>query len=330
MADVDAALYDDRSLVKQLAMRGTLSCSRAICCHRPGGRQRSRGRPARDPLAKEVRGAGSPTTVGAGSLPRAGRCSTSSSSTATPGCPRRRCASGCPSSGHAGGLARQALRRPDTDRSRGCSPSSGSRRRSCAAGNDGHWRISRPRWVRMDAWLDAAPAPAPAREGYAALVRGWLTSFGPGTRDDLRWWLGSTVATVTHALHDVGAVEVALDDGATGWMLPDHLDELAPARAVGRAAAGPRRDGDGLEGPRLLPRPAPAGALRPQRQRRHHRLVGRPGRGLLGAGPRRRRGGRAAGGPAGRGDGRAGSGRPTGSPGGWAASSSARSTLPLP
>jgi hypothetical protein len=94
--------------------------------------------------------------------------------------------------------------------------------------NGGHWRISRPLWTSMEAWLGERPEPWPAREGYAELVRRWLTSFGPGTAADIQWWLGSTVAAVKTALADVGAIEVSLDGGQSGWVLPDDLDEVGP------------------------------------------------------------------------------------------------------
>jgi hypothetical protein len=61
----------------------------------------------------------------------------------------------------------------------------------------------------------------------AGLVERWLRTFGPGTVTDVKWWLGSTVANVRHALADVGAVEVDLD-GQTGYVLPDDLESTAP------------------------------------------------------------------------------------------------------
>ncbi|SDE33565.1 winged helix DNA-binding domain-containing protein [Auraticoccus monumenti] len=94
--------------------------------------------------------------------------------------------------------------------------------------NGGHWRTSRPQWTLMSTWLGDVPAPLPAAEGYAELVRRWLRTFGPGTAADLQWWLGSTKGAVVTALGDVGAVPVSLDDGGTGWLLPDDLDPVAP------------------------------------------------------------------------------------------------------
>ncbi len=90
-----------------------------------------------------------------------------------------------------------------------------------------HWRLSRPRWVRMEHWLDVVPPAWEARAGYAELVRRWLTTFGPGTVEDVQWWLGSTKAAVRQALVDLEAVEVGLEQAATGWVLPDDIDEVA-------------------------------------------------------------------------------------------------------
>lgn len=101
--------------------------------------------------------------------------------------------------------------------------------------NDSHWRVSRPRWVAMSHWLGGEPAdPWAERAGYAELARRWLRSFGPGTADDLQWWLGSTKGAVAAALADVGAVRVQLDDGDTGWVL---AHDVAPVPDPGPWAA---------------------------------------------------------------------------------------------
>jgi hypothetical protein len=93
--------------------------------------------------------------------------------------------------------------------------------------NAGHWRLSKPRWTLMADWLDDVPGPTKADEGYAELVSRWLRTFGPGTEDDIVWWLGATKGVVRHALAAVGAVEVSLDGGATGWVLPDDVEPPA-------------------------------------------------------------------------------------------------------
>jgi hypothetical protein len=92
--------------------------------------------------------------------------------------------------------------------------------------NDGGWKTSRPKWTPTADWVDADP-PLGEAEGYATLVRSWLHTFGPGTEADIVWWLGATKTAVRRALADVGAVEVRLSDG-TGWLLPDDLDDVDP------------------------------------------------------------------------------------------------------
>ena len=94
--------------------------------------------------------------------------------------------------------------------------------------NASHWRISRPVWTSARAWLGADPVLLPEAEGYAELVRRWLWTFGPGTETDLVWWLGATKAAVRRALADVAAVGVVLDSGETGWVLPGDEEPDEP------------------------------------------------------------------------------------------------------
>jgi hypothetical protein len=94
--------------------------------------------------------------------------------------------------------------------------------------NGGHWRVARPQWTLMADWLGETPPPAKADEGYAELVRRWLWSFGPGTEADLVWWLGATKGAVRAALAAVGAVEVQLEDGSPAYLHPDDLEEVEP------------------------------------------------------------------------------------------------------
>ncbi|MFS1301889.1 winged helix DNA-binding domain-containing protein [Streptosporangium longisporum] len=91
--------------------------------------------------------------------------------------------------------------------------------------NAARWYTSRPRWTLMRHWLGDVPATMSAADGYREIVRRWLYSFGPGTVDDLAWWLGATKTAVRTALTALDAVAVSLDRGATGWVLPDDLGE---------------------------------------------------------------------------------------------------------
>jgi hypothetical protein len=72
----------------------------------------------------------------------------------------------------------------------------------------------------MDRWVDGGLEPWPAERARAELVRRWLGAYGPGTVRDVQWWTGWTVARTKTALQAVGAVEVELEDGRTGHVLP--------------------------------------------------------------------------------------------------------------
>jgi Winged helix DNA-binding domain len=89
--------------------------------------------------------------------------------------------------------------------------------------NDGGWTVSRPRWTPMGHWLPSLSEPEAPEVARAELVRRWLRAFGPATVTDVKWWFGSTLTWVRHALRDIEAVEVDLD-GTPGFVLPDDLD----------------------------------------------------------------------------------------------------------
>jgi hypothetical protein len=89
--------------------------------------------------------------------------------------------------------------------------------------NSGRWATNRPRWTLMRHWLDDVPEALDPADGYREIVRRWLWTFGPGTEDDLVWWLGATRTVVRAALAALDAVAVSLDGGGTGFLLPDDL-----------------------------------------------------------------------------------------------------------
>ncbi|GAA4922997.1 winged helix DNA-binding protein [Stackebrandtia albiflava] len=97
------------------------------------------------------------------------------------------------------------------------------------AGNAGAWYASRPTWTTTARWWENDVPDAPtAREGYAELVHRWLWSYGPGTVEDIAWWLGATKGAVRTALEDLDAVGVSLEDGSVGWL---RGDDVAPVAA---------------------------------------------------------------------------------------------------
>ena len=100
----------------------------------------------------------------------------------------------------------------------------------------GTWINGQYHWAASASWIPGGfdqPDLDP-RRAAAELARRWLWTFGPGTRTDLQWWAGWTVATTKRALVDIGAVEVELEEGP-GHLLPDDLDEVTepePSTAV--------------------------------------------------------------------------------------------------
>jgi hypothetical protein len=228
VADVDAALYDRREIVKQLAMRRTLfvfprdllpaawgSASRRVA-------ERETARLAKDVIAHGIADDGEAWVARATSAVR----DLLGDGTA-----------------RSAQQVREAL--PDLDGRMRVAPGKkyeanvsivprvltvlGARSEIVRGRNAGNWRVSRPMWTTMDGWLGAPRRPLDSPAGYAELVERWLARFGPGTEDDLVWWLGATKGVVRQALDDVGAVEVELDDGLpTGYVLPGDEEPEPP------------------------------------------------------------------------------------------------------
>jgi hypothetical protein len=80
------------------------------------------------------------------------------------------------------------------------------------------------RWVPMDTWVPGGLPLTSKPEAQAELVRRWLAAFGPGTRRDIQWWTGWTVAETRRALEATGAVAVDLEGGGDGFVLPGDID----------------------------------------------------------------------------------------------------------
>ncbi|RVU26266.1 winged helix DNA-binding domain-containing protein [Streptomyces antnestii] len=85
----------------------------------------------------------------------------------------------------------------------------------------GSWTSSQFRWA-----LAPAHAELSVAEAKSELLRHWLGSCGPATEADLKWWTGWKVTDVRRALAAIGAVEVGLDEG-TGFVLPDDVEPVA-------------------------------------------------------------------------------------------------------
>jgi len=90
----------------------------------------------------------------------------------------------------------------------------------------GLWTGRQYVWHRRDQWL---PLEQPLLDVAAAsgeLLNRWLYTFGPGTMVDLRWWTGWTKSKVSKTLDGLDVAEVDLDDGRTGYVLADDLADV--------------------------------------------------------------------------------------------------------
>lgn len=87
----------------------------------------------------------------------------------------------------------------------------------------GTWRSSQYEWLSLGEWPGDWFANGTHDDPEAELLARWLSAYGPGTFQDLKWWTGWTVAKTRRALSATGAVEVELDDG-TGFILGDDLN----------------------------------------------------------------------------------------------------------
>ena len=224
VAELHRALYEQRSLVKQLAMRRTLFVFPRDLLPAAWGSASARVAAAeRSRIARDIVKAGI-ATDGERWLQRI------------------RVQVLTVLSGHPGGLSALELRKllPKITVKMKTSASApgtltqvltylGARGDLVRATNKGSWHTAQPRWTLMRHWLGEAPKPAQASDGYLELVCRWLQTFGPGTESDMVWWLGSTRSAVRAALTELAAVGVTLSDGTHGWLLPNDVGEAGNA-----------------------------------------------------------------------------------------------------
>jgi hypothetical protein len=91
----------------------------------------------------------------------------------------------------------------------------------------GGWTSHQYRWAPLTAWCpDGLPAPPP-EDAAVELARRWLHACGPATPDDLAWWTGWTKTAVRQVLTALHPAEADLD-GVPGIVLPDDTDEVPP------------------------------------------------------------------------------------------------------
>ena len=90
----------------------------------------------------------------------------------------------------------------------------------------GGWTSGQHHWSTTAAWLGGPLEELDPAAAKVDLVRRWLERFGPGTVADLAWWTGWPLGATRAALAALDTEEVELDDGATGLVLADDVDEV--------------------------------------------------------------------------------------------------------
>lgn len=223
VADVDAALYDDRTLWRLHAMRRTLWVARV------------RDVPELH-AATSRRVHGAELRRAAGWLADEGVAAPTARLVALGGDVRALLSDGVPRTAREVTAAVPGL----ADRLRGGSTSLGSRvlfLEALAGGvvrtaPAGGWTSSQYAWTTSDTWFGPGPGEAleVAEPGAAVtgLVRRHLRACGPATRDDVRWWTGLPARDVDAAARALHVTTVVLERGEEAWVLPDDVAPTPP------------------------------------------------------------------------------------------------------
>ncbi len=88
----------------------------------------------------------------------------------------------------------------------------------------GGWTSTQFRWATLEAWVGQVERPDTATAS-SDMARLWLRSYGPASLDDLQWWTGWTKTRTRAALATLDTVEVDLG-GSPGLLLADDAEPV--------------------------------------------------------------------------------------------------------
>lgn len=86
------------------------------------------------------------------------------------------------------------------------------------------WTNRQHRWEPVEAWWPDGMPPLAADEAQVELARRWLERFGPATAEDLEWWMGWTKTLTKRVLGQLPVEDVDLH-GEPGIDLQESSDE---------------------------------------------------------------------------------------------------------
>lgn len=90
----------------------------------------------------------------------------------------------------------------------------------------GSWRSSQYGWATTTNWLRGEFERLDEDQARVALAEGYLSTHGPVTMTDLRWWTGWTAARSRAALAGLDVATVELDSGEEGYVLAADRDDV--------------------------------------------------------------------------------------------------------
>jgi hypothetical protein len=111
------------------------------------------------------------------------------------------------------------------------------------------------RFTRPQGWLRPG-RPIESQKAMREVTRRYLGAYGPSTREDLsRWWGGFSAAKARRAFEALGDQALLVEvEGTESWMLKEHLEEVAAATPQKSARLLPAFDPYVIGAPRSQPR----------------------------------------------------------------------------
>lgn len=101
----------------------------------------------------------------------------------------------------------------------------------------GDWTSRAHTWEPAERWWPDGLPTLSADEARRTLATRWLARFGPATVEDLQWWTGWSLTTTRKTLDRIDTTDVDLD-GEAGIALADDADETEPAEPAAALLPG--------------------------------------------------------------------------------------------